>query len=109
MPKPISLDPDRTKKKRKRKKRKVDYSVYLVPPVVPDQQCIHTTRPLEASACSQCMMIKPSVTHYPTPTDWWAEDDNEELIEEISIEDFEGDDEGVDKIYTELDDTGFLL
>ncbi len=108
MPKPINLDPDR-KKKRKRKKRKIDYSVYLLPPVIPTKQCPHTVRPLEANQCSQCLAVKPSVTHYPPQTDWWAEDDNADLIEEISLEDFEGDDEGVDKIYIELVDDDLML
>lgn len=89
MPKAIRLDPDKPKKKRKRKKRKIDYTVYLVPPVVPDQQCIHTTKPVEATACSQCMSVTPSVTKKPPTTDWWAEDDNEALIEEISLEEFD--------------------
>lgn len=108
MPKPISLDPDR-KRKRKRKKRKVDYTVYLVPPVIPDKQCPHTTRPMDASQCSQCQSVTPTVKHYPPHTDWWAEDDNEELIEEITLEEFEGDDDGVDKIYTELVDPDLML
>lgn len=91
MPKPISLDPDRRKKKkRKLKKREVDYTEYLAPPVIPEVQCPHTTRALDASLCSQCLDIKPSVVKRPSPTDWWAEDDNEALIEEISIEDFDG-------------------
>ena len=84
MPKPISIDPDK-KKKRKRKKRKVDYSLYLIPPTIPEQQCVHTTRPIDASMCSQCMSITPSVIKIPPQTDWWAEDDNEALIEEISL------------------------
>jgi hypothetical protein len=109
MPKPISLDPDRTKK-RKRKKRKVDYTVYLVPPIVPKNPCPHTTKPIEASACSQCMSVKPTVTHYPPPIDWWGDDDDDDdLIEDISIEDLEGDDDGVDKIYIELVDDDLLL
>jgi hypothetical protein len=86
MPKPIILDPDRPKK-RKRKKRKVDYSAYLVPPVVPDNQCIHTTKPLDASQCSQCLVIAPTVVKRPPPINWWSESDD--LIEDISIEDFD--------------------
>jgi hypothetical protein len=106
MPKPISLDPDR-KKKRKRKKRKVDYTVYLLPPLVPEQQCTHTTKPMEASDCSQCMAVTPSVVKKPPPTDWWA--DTDDLIEEISIEEFEGDDNGVDNVYIELVDDDPML
>lgn len=83
MPKPISLDPDR-KKKRKRKKRKVDYSVYLVPPTVPDKQCIHTTKPLDASMCSQCLSMTPSVVKRPPQTDWWADEDD--FIEEVPLD-----------------------
>lgn len=110
MPKPISLDPDRKVKKRKRKKkRKIDYTVYLKPPVIPKRQCVHTTRPMEASQCSQCMNVTPTVSHYPPPTDWWAEDDNEELIKEITLEEFEGDDDGVEHVYVELVDDDYLL
>lgn len=89
MPKPITLEPDKRKKKRKRKKRKVDYTVYLVPPVIPDQQCPHTTKPIEATACSQCMSVTPSVIKKPQTADWWDEDDNVALIEEITLDEFE--------------------
>lgn len=101
MPKPITLDPDKPKKKRKRKKRKIDYTVYLVPPVIPDQQCVHTTKPVEATACSQCMSVTPSVIKKPQTVDWWADESEiEPLIEDITLEEFES------SHFTELVDIG---
>lgn len=55
------------------------------------------------------MNVTPTVSHYPPPTDWWAEDDNEELIKEITLEEFEGDDDGVEHVYVELVDDDYLL
>jgi hypothetical protein len=90
MPKPLVLDPDGKKKKRKkRKKRKIDYTVYLTPPIIPDDPCPHTTKPVEASTCSQCMSVVPSIIKRPPLADWWAEDDNEDLISQLTLEEFE--------------------
>lgn len=86
MPKPITalLDPERLpRKKKKRKKRKVDYTQLLEPPVVPEVQCPHTRRVQDASMCSQCLDVKPSIVHKPTTVDWWVAD--EDLIPDLEI------------------------
>lgn len=78
MPKPLILDPTTPrKKKKKRRKRKVDYTELLAPPLVPAVQCPHTKRAQDASSCSQCLGVAPSVVHRPVVTDWWAESDVE--------------------------------
>lgn len=86
MPKSITkiLDPDRPRKKRKKRKRKVDYTELLAPPIVPVVQCPHTKRVQDASMCSQCTGVKPSIIHKPPTIDWWAVDDH--LIDELDLD-----------------------
>lgn len=83
MPKPILFDNPSPRRKRKRKKRKIDYTELIKPPVIPNIQCPHTKRAQDASSCSQCMLVQPSVVHKPVTKSWWDEDEDIE----ISLED----------------------
>lgn len=84
MPKPVLFEPPKPRKK-KRKKRKVDYTELLAPPVIPNTQCPHTRKAQDASSCSQCMLVQPSVVHKPITREWWADDEELEIsIEEIA-------------------------
>lgn len=94
MPKPSLFDsPKQKRKKKKRKKRKVDYTELLTPPIIPIIQCAHTKKAQDASSCSQCMLVQPSVVHKPVTKDWWAEGDDDIVV-----------DIDVDKISINLDD-----
>ncbi len=84
MPKPVLFEAPK-KKRKKKKKRKVDYTVLLQPPPVVSTQCPHTKRTQDASACSQCMLVKPSVVHKPVVRDWWEDDPELEIsLEQIA-------------------------
>lgn len=83
MPKPVLFEPK--PKKKKRKKRKIDYTPLLYAPFVPDTQCPHTKKAQDASSCSQCMLVQPSVVHKPITRDWWIDDPEIEIsLEEIA-------------------------
>lgn len=73
MPKPILFD-GKPKRRKKRKKRKVDYTELLKPPADVSTQCTHTRRVQDASSCSQCMLVQPSVVLRPVTKSWWADD-----------------------------------
>lgn len=93
MPKPVLFEPPK-KRKRKRKKRKVDYGPLLVAPPVVNTPCTHTKKVQDASSCSQCMLVKPSVIKKPVTVDWWRDDPEIELyIEDIDVPVVELDDE----------------
>jgi hypothetical protein len=95
VPKPISvfLDPERRKKKKKRRKRKIDYTALLNEPIVPDVQCPHTRRIQDASACSQCIGVVPSVVQRNPTVDWWAEDAVDDLQIDIDLNSIISDDD----------------
>ena len=89
MSKPVFsiLDPERRpKKKKKRRKRKVDYAELLKAPVIPAVQCRHTKRAQDASNCSQCLNLVPSVVHKPPTADWWSDDTVDDLKIDIDVE-----------------------
>lgn len=92
MPKPVLFEPP--KKKRKKKKRKVDYGPLLVAPPDVSVACPHTKKVQDASSCSQCMLVKPSVIKKPVTRDWWQDDPEVEIfIEDLDVPVIELDDE----------------
>jgi hypothetical protein len=71
---PSILEPIKPRRRKKKKRRKVDYTELLQPAIIPDVQCPHTKKTQDASLCSQCLSVKPSIIHRPPTASWWAED-----------------------------------